>query len=76
MRRMTATQIRPTKLELAILRILWQKGSGSVREIHRALSETKPTGYTTALKMLQIMVEKGLASRDESVRPQVFKARE
>ena len=52
-------------------------GSGprSVREIHKILDEAKPTGYTTVLKMLQIMTEKGLVERDESVRPQIYRAR-
>ena len=72
---MISSRIRPTKLELAILRILWEKGSASVREIHLALSEGKPTGYTTALKMLQIMTEKGLVERDDSTRPQIYRAR-
>jgi predicted transcriptional regulator len=66
---------RPTKLELAILRVLWEKGPGSVREIQARLSETKETGYTTALKMLQIMTEKGLVERDETVRPQIYRAK-
>lgn len=66
---------RPTQLELTILRVLWDKGPGSVREIQATLNATKPTGYTTVLKMLQIMTEKGLVERDESVRPQIYKAR-
>src|SRR5215207_6255257 len=66
---------RPTKLELTILHTLWQKGPGSVREIQARLSETRETGYTTALKMLQIMTEKGLVDRDESVRPQIYRAK-
>ena len=66
---------KPTKLELTILRAMWQRGPGTVREIQGTLNETRPTGYNTVLKMLQIMTEKGLVSRDESVRPQVFKAR-
>jgi BlaI family penicillinase repressor len=66
---------KPTKLELTILRAMWQRGPGTVREIQETLNETRPTGYNTVLKMLQIMTEKGLVSRDESVRPQVFKAR-
>jgi predicted transcriptional regulator len=51
------------------------KGTGSVREIQARLSETKETGYTTALKMLQIMTVKGLVERDETVRPQIYRAR-
>jgi BlaI family transcriptional regulator, penicillinase repressor len=66
---------RPTKLELTILRALWEKGPGSVRDIQGRLSEAKPTGYTTALKMLQIMTEKGLVERDETVRPQIYRAK-
>jgi predicted transcriptional regulator len=67
--------VRPTKLELAILKVLWEAGPRSVREIHKILDESKPTGYTTVLKMLQIMTEKGLVDRDESVRPQIYRAR-
>jgi BlaI family penicillinase repressor len=66
---------RPTEAELAILRALWQLGNGSVRDLHRALNETKPTGYTTVLKMIQIMTEKGLVERDETVRPQIYRPR-
>ena len=72
---MTIKQFRPTKMELAILRVLWEKGPGSVREIQARLSETRETGYTTALKMLQIMTEKGLVERDETVRPQIYRAK-
>ena len=71
-----ATQpIRPTKLELAILKVLWESGPRSVREIQGILNESKPTGYTTVLKMLQIMTEKGLVERDETVRPQIYRAK-
>jgi len=72
---MTTEQIRPTKLELAILRVLWESGPRSVRDIQTILSESKPTGYTTVLKMVQIMTEKGLVERDETVRPQIYRAR-
>ena len=72
---MQQNQVRPTKAELAILRVLWEKGARSVREIRGILNEDKPTGYTTVLKMLQIMTEKGLVDRDESVRPQIYRAR-
>jgi predicted transcriptional regulator len=67
--------VRPTKLELSILKVLWEAGPRSVREIQKILDETKPTGYTTVLKMLQIMTEKGLVERDESVRPQIYRAK-
>lgn len=66
---------RPTDAELSILRVLWKAGPRSVRDVQRILNETKPTGYTTALKMLQIMTEKGLVDRDETVRPQIYRAR-
>jgi len=66
---------RPTEAELTILRVLWQHGPLSVREINRVLNETKVTGYTTALKMLQIMTEKGLVERDETTRPQIYRSR-
>jgi len=66
---------RPTDAELAILTVLWEAGPHSVRDIQHILNEGKPTGYTTVLKMLQIMTEKGLVERDESVRPQIYRAR-
>src|SRR5918912_1416674 len=72
---MATKQIRPTKLELAILKVLWDAGPRSVREIQNILNESKPTGYTTVLKMLQIMTEKGLVDRDETVRPQIYRAK-
>jgi BlaI family transcriptional regulator, penicillinase repressor len=66
---------RPTHLELTILRVLWNEGPGTVREIQATLSVTRETGYTTVLKMLQIMTEKGLVERDETVRPQIYRAK-
>jgi predicted transcriptional regulator len=68
-------QPNPTAAELEILRVLWEGGPRSVREIQRILNEVKPTGYTTVLKLLQIMTEKGLVNRDESQRPQIYRAR-
>jgi BlaI family transcriptional regulator, penicillinase repressor len=70
-----ATIIRPTKAELTILRVLWNLGPKTVREIQNTLNASKPTGYTTVLKLLQIMTEKGLVERDETVRPQIYRAR-
>jgi BlaI family transcriptional regulator, penicillinase repressor len=67
---------RPTKSELAILRVLWERGPLSVRDVQRALNVTKPTGYTTVLKLMQIMTEKGLLDRDDRVRPQLYGARQ
>ncbi len=72
---MTPKQHRPTKLELTILRALWEKGPGSVREVQARLNETKETGYTTVLKMLQIMTDKELVEKDDTVRPQVYRAK-
>ena len=71
----TQETVRPTKLELSILKVLWESGPLSVREIQNILDAHKPTGYTTVLKMLQIMTEKGLVDRDETVRPQIYRAR-
>src|SRR6185295_8836797 len=72
---MLKKSIRPTKAELAILRVLWNLGPKSVRDIQTTLNESKPTGYTTVLKLLQIMTEKGLVDRDETVRPQIYRTR-
>ena len=70
---MATKRVRPTGLELEILRALWKTGPSSVREVHGVLNESKPTGYTTVLKMLQIMTTKGLVERDETVRPQIYR---
>lgn len=72
---MPAKPVRPTRLELRVLAALWQTGGGTVREIHAFLGQEEPIGYTTVLKMLQIMTDKGLARRDESVRPIVYRTR-
>jgi predicted transcriptional regulator len=72
---MSSKQRRPTEAELSILRVLWENGPGSVRDIQRILDEVRPTGYTTVLKTMQIMTEKGLVERDEAVRPQIYRAR-
>ena len=66
---------RPTDAELAILRVLWQHGACTVRQVHDELSRERPSAYTTALKMLQIMTEKGLVRRDESERTHVYQSR-
>lgn len=67
---------RPTDLELSILRVIWKRGHGSVREILQDYNSGRAegAGYTTILKMLQIMTEKGLVERDDTVRPQVYSA--
>jgi BlaI family transcriptional regulator, penicillinase repressor len=72
---MTSKQPKPTVAELEILQVLWEGGPRSVREIQRLMNEVKPTGYTTVLKLLQIMTEKGLVNRDEKQRPQIYRAR-
>jgi predicted transcriptional regulator len=66
----------PTPAELEILGVLWEHGPASVRDIQRILNQSRPTGYTTALKLLQIMHEKGLVRRDERTRPQIYSARQ
>jgi len=65
---------RPTPGELEILRVLWQRGPSTVRDVHETLSAAKPTGYTTVLKLLQIMSDKGLVTRDVSKRTHVYQA--
>ncbi len=65
---------RPTNAELAILRVLWKRGPSTVREVQVELNRTRRTGYTTALKLLQIMTGKGLVRRDESQRSHVYTA--
>jgi BlaI family transcriptional regulator, penicillinase repressor len=66
---------RPTDAELAILRILWERGACTVRQVHDALSRERPAAYTTALKMLQIMTEKGLVRRDDTDRTHIYEPR-
>jgi len=66
---------RPTDAELAILRVLWDRGASTVRQVHEVLGRERPTAYTTALKLLQIMTEKGLVRRDETDRTHVYHAR-
>jgi BlaI family transcriptional regulator, penicillinase repressor len=64
---------RPTDAELAILRVLWQEGPSTVRQVRDVLERSQPTGYTTVLKLLQIMTDKGLVTRDESRRTHVYR---
>jgi predicted transcriptional regulator len=65
---------RPTDAELAILRVLWEHGPSTVRQVHEALADTRDTGYTTTLKLMQIMADKGLVMRDESARTHIYAA--
>jgi BlaI family transcriptional regulator, penicillinase repressor len=64
--------IKPTESELEILQVLWQKKTATVREVHDELSKTRDIGYTTALKLLQIMFEKGLVTRDDSSKTHIY----
>lgn len=66
---------RPTDAELAILRILWERGPSTVRQVHDVLARDRQAAYTTALKLLQIMTEKGLVERDERDRTHIYHAR-
>ena len=66
---------RPTDAELAILRVLWERGPSTVRQVHDLLALERPAAYTTALKLLQIMAEKGLVDRDERDRTHIYRAR-
>jgi predicted transcriptional regulator len=66
---------RPTDAELAILNVLWERGPSTVREVHDALSQTHDSGYTTILKLMQIMTDKGLVDRDESQRAHIYTSR-
>jgi BlaI family penicillinase repressor len=63
----------PTEVELQILRVLWQRGPSPVREIHARLHADKGTNYSTTVKMLSVMLEKGLVRRDESASPYVYR---
>jgi BlaI family transcriptional regulator, penicillinase repressor len=63
----------PTTVELAILQALWALGPSTVRQVHNALKSERDTGYSTTLKMVQVMTEKGLLLKDDSVRPQVYR---
>src|SRR5215212_7994965 len=67
---------RPTDAELAILRVIWERGPCTVREVHDTLSATHDSGYTTVLKLMQIMTDKRLVTRDESQRAHVYSPRE
>ncbi len=65
---------RPTDAELEILTVLWSRGPSTVREVHEAIARRKPAQYTTVLKLMQIMAEKGLVQRDERQRAHVYRA--
>jgi len=70
----TTTNLKPTESELEILQILWEKGDSTVRDVHEILEKTKEAGYTTTLKLMQIMHEKGLVKRDTSSKTHIYSA--
>ncbi len=67
-------RLKPTDSELMILQVLWNSGPSTVREVMEVVEKEKPMGYTTVLKFMQIMLEKGLLSRDESSQKHVYRA--
>jgi BlaI family transcriptional regulator, penicillinase repressor len=71
---MPTKYIKPTESELEILQVLWEKEKASVREVHEDLAGTKDVGYTTTLKLMQIMHEKGLVKRDDSSKTHIYQA--
>lgn len=71
---MKQEHLKPTESELEILQVLWAKGASTVREVNEQLNLRRETGYTTTLKIMQIMTEKGLLTRDESQRTHVYSA--
>jgi predicted transcriptional regulator len=71
-----AKQNKPTKAELEILSILWEKERATVREVYEIINKRKPSSYTTVLKQMQIMFEKGLVKRDDSNRAHIFSAKQ
>jgi predicted transcriptional regulator len=72
---MVVKRLQPTKAELQILRVLWKEGPLPVRDVHNILNASRPGGYTSVLKTMQIMLEKGLVGRDDRQRPQIYRAR-
>jgi predicted transcriptional regulator len=64
--------LQPNDVELAILRVLWDRGPSSVRGVHEALQHSRDSGYTSTAKMMQVMGDKGLLTRDDSIRPQLY----
>ena len=68
------SNLKPTESELEILQILWEKGDCTVRDVHEILEKNKDAGYTTTLKLMQIMHEKGLVTRDTTSKTHIYKA--
>ena len=73
---MTKPEARPTDAELDILHVLWTRGPSTVRDVHEALSQEKEVRYTTTLKQLQVMLDKGLVQRDDARRSHIYSAAE
>jgi BlaI family penicillinase repressor len=71
---MSTKTIKPTESELEILQVLWEKDQASVREVHEELLQSKDVGYTTTLKLMQIMHEKGLVKRDDTFKTHIYQA--
>jgi BlaI family penicillinase repressor len=71
---MSTKTIKPTESELEILQVLWERDQASVREVHEELLTSKDVGYTTTLKLMQIMHEKGLVKRDDSFKTHIYQA--
>ncbi|MCE3281540.1 MAG: BlaI/MecI/CopY family transcriptional regulator [Chitinophagaceae bacterium] len=71
---MANKQIKPTESELEILQVLWSRGTATVRDVHEDLASFKDSGYTTTLKLMQIMFEKGLVKRDDSSKTHIYQA--
>jgi len=71
---MSTRYIKPTESELEILQVLWEKKNASVRDVHEELAKTKDVGYTTTLKLMQIMFEKGLVKRDSTLKTHFYQA--
>ncbi len=71
---MSTKTLKPTESELEILQVLWERDQASVREVHEELLQTKDVGYTTTLKLMQIMHEKGLVKRDDSFKTHIYQA--
>lgn len=69
---MIIKNLKPTESELEILNILWDKETATVRDVHEELSKTKPGGYTTTLKLMQIMFEKGLVTRNDTNKTHIY----
>lgn len=72
----TETKSKPTNSEVGILQVLWTRGPATVREVHDDLNRNREIGYTTVLKLMQIMLEKGLLVRDETARGHVYRPAE